>query len=116
MTSVQADSRPQPYDAVPSWTFLTNHAHVLLCVAHFPEMRVRDIAERVGITERSVQRILTELEDAGYVSRVHHGRHNHYEIHADLPLRHPSEQHRQVSALLELVRGEERKRSQDETQ
>lgn len=90
---------------MPSWTFLTNHAHVLLCVAYQPCMRMRDIAEMVGVTERSVQRILTDLEEAGYITRVHHGRQNHYEIHADLPLRHPSEQHQQVSALLELVVG-----------
>ena len=107
MTSAQADSGSAAKGTVPSWTFLTNHAHVLLCVAHFPEMRVRDIAEQVGITERSVQRILSELEEAGYVSRAHHGRQNHYEIHADLPLRHPSERHQQVSALLELVLGGE---------
>lgn len=88
-----------------AWTFLTNHARVLLCVAQHPGIRVREVAQSVGVTERCVQRILTELEEAGYVSRTHQGRRNYYEVHADLPLRHPSEQHRQVSALISLVLG-----------
>ncbi len=92
--------------ARPPWTFLTNHAHVLLCVARQPEVRMRDVAGLVGVTERSVQRILADLEEAGFISRVHQGRRNHYEVHADLPLRHPAEQHQQVSALLWLLIGE----------
>lgn len=91
----------------PTWTFLTNHARVLLCVAQQPGVRVREVAQVIGVTERCVQRILAELEDAGYVSRVHQGRRNSYEIHADLPLRHPVEQHQRVSALLGLLRREE---------
>jgi DNA-binding IclR family transcriptional regulator len=89
----------------PAWTFLTNHAHVFLCVAQRPGIRVREVAQSVGVTERCVHRILSELEEAGYVTRAHQGRRNHYEIHANLPLRHPAEQHRQVSALLSLVHG-----------
>lgn len=88
----------------PHWTFLTNHAHVLLCVVQQPEIRVRDVAQIVGVTERCVQRILSDLEEAGYVSRVHQGRRNYYEVHAELPLRHPVEQNQKVSALLSLVR------------
>jgi hypothetical protein len=91
--------------AKPAWTFLTNHAHVLLCVAQQPGMRMREVAQTVGVTERCVQRILTELEEAGYVTRAHQGRRNFYEVHTDLPLRHPAEQHQQVSALLSLVLG-----------
>ena len=91
--------------AKPAWTFLTNHAHILLCVAKQPGMRMREVARSVGVTERCVQRILTELEGAGYVTRVHQGRRNHYEVHADLPLRHPAERHQQVSTLLKLVLG-----------
>ena len=90
----------------PGWTFLTNHARVLLCLADNPRIRIREIAQSVGVTERCVQRILAELEEAGYLTRVHRGRRNHYEIHSHLPLRHPSEQHRQVSALLDMVLGE----------
>lgn len=87
------------------WTFLSNHAHVLLCIAQEPESRLREVAERVGITERAVQRIVADLERGGYLSRARTGRRNHYEVHADLPLRHPIESHREVRALLELVLG-----------
>ena len=85
------------------WTFLTNHTHVLICVVDAPESRMRDIADRVGITERAVQRILGELEEAGYVQRVRTGRRNRYKVRKSLPLRHPIEKHRRVSALLELI-------------
>jgi DNA-binding transcriptional ArsR family regulator len=94
-----------------SWTFLTNHAHVLLSIAREPEARMRDVAEAVGITERAVQRIVADLEDAGYVTRLREGRRNRYHVREDLPLRHPVEKHRRVRALLDLVggpRGEDR--------
>ena len=87
----------------PDWTFLSNHAHVLLCIAREPEVRLRDVAERVGITERAVQRIVADLEEGGYLTRLREGRRNRYEVHADLPLRHPVEAHREVSVLLELI-------------
>lgn len=87
------------------WTFLTNHAHVLIHIAEEPEARMRDIADRVGITERAVQRIVRELEDAGYLQRIKEGRRNHYRVTASRPLRHPIERHVQTSALLELVLG-----------
>ncbi len=109
MTVCIPTSDEGPTDSVapakPAWTFLTNHAHVLLCVAQQPGIRMREVAQSVGVTERCVQRILAELEEAGYVTRVHEGRRNHYEIHTELPLRHPAEQHRHVSALLNLVLG-----------
>lgn len=85
------------------WTFLTNHAHVLLCIAAEPDVLLRDVAERVGITERAVQRIVAELGEAGYLVRHRTGRRNHYTIKGDLPLRHPVERHQRVSALLALV-------------
>ena len=87
----------------PAWTFLTNHAHVLLCLAREPEVRMRDIANLVGITERAVQGIVTDLEAAGHLARVRQGRRNHYEVRADLPLRHPIEEHVRVSALIDFV-------------
>ncbi|GIX46018.1 MAG: ArsR family transcriptional regulator [Candidatus Tectimicrobiota bacterium] len=90
----------------PEWTFLTNHAHVLLCLARDPTMRVRDIAAAVGITERAVQRIIAALEAAGYVERVRTGRRNAYRIHGALSLRHPLEQHRRIEDLIRLVHGE----------
>ena len=88
----------------PSWTFLTNHAHVLLCLAADPEIRLRDVAARVGITERAVQKIVSELEEADYLTRTRIGRRNAYAVHGNRPLRHAIEAHRKVSDLLDLVR------------
>ena len=101
----KAPTCPGP-ETEPGWTFLTNHAHVLLCIAREPEMRMRDIAHLVGITERAVQRIVAELEEAGYIERIRHGRRNRYEVRTNLPLRHPIERHERVSSLIELVHGE----------
>ena len=84
------------------WTFLTNHAHVLLLVAREPDVTVRRLAELVGITERAAYRIVTDLEAGGYLSRTRVGRRNHYEVVPELPLRHPIERHRRVADLLHL--------------
>ncbi|HVP61870.1 MAG TPA: winged helix-turn-helix transcriptional regulator [Myxococcaceae bacterium] len=86
-----------------TWTFLTNHTHVLLCVWEDSEARVRDVALRVGITERAVQRILQELESEQYLVRERVGRRNRYRVRGDRPFRHPVEDHRPVSLLLELI-------------
>jgi predicted transcriptional regulator len=91
------------------WTFLTNHSHVLLCIAADPGIRGRDIAERVGITERSAQSIVSDLVEAGYLTREKVGRRNHYQVHPDLPLRHPIEQDHQVTELLRLVKSPRKK-------
>ncbi|MBX3249924.1 MAG: winged helix-turn-helix transcriptional regulator [Myxococcales bacterium] len=91
-------------EGVSAWTFLSNHAHVLLCVARDSDVRVRDVADEVGITERAVQRILGELEDAGVLQRERRGRRNHYEVDASVPLRHPLEAHRTVGDLLRVLR------------
>ena len=82
------------------WTFLTNHAHVLLCVTQNPEMRLRDVAEQVGITERAAQRIVAELEEVGYLARTKSGRRNTYIVNTDLPLRHPLEGNHRIGELL----------------
>jgi DNA-binding Lrp family transcriptional regulator len=87
----------------PGWTFLTNHGHVLVCLARDPNTRLRDIAQQVGITERAVQRIVGELEEAGYVERTKVGRRNSYVLHAELPLRHPLERDQAVGSLLEAL-------------
>ena len=87
----------------PAWTFLSNHAHVLLCLAREPDARMRDVAVLVGITERAVQRIVADLEEVGYLGRTRHGRRNRYKVQADLPLRHPIERHQRVSALIAFV-------------
>jgi predicted transcriptional regulator len=104
---VVADPHP-PSPSALGWTFLTNHAHVLLCIAADPEVLMRDVAHRVGITERAVQRIVAELAEAGYLVRHREGRRNSYEVRTDRPLRHPIERHRAVSALIELVAQERR--------
>jgi DNA-binding transcriptional ArsR family regulator len=100
-----ARAHPQAEVVAPPWTFLTNHAHVLLCIAQDPEARVRDLAARVGVTERAVHRILTELEEAGYLKKERDGRRNHYEVRGALPLRHPVERHCQLDDLIKLVAG-----------
>lgn len=87
----------------PTWTFLSNHAHVLLLIAQDPEIRLRDVAQQVGITERAVQRIVADLEEGRYLERERNGRRNRYRIHPELPLRHPVEAHRDVGALLALI-------------
>ncbi|MEM7012480.1 MAG: winged helix-turn-helix domain-containing protein [Verrucomicrobiota bacterium] len=86
------------------WTFLTNHCHVLVCLSQNPNMRIRDIARAVGITDRAVQRILSELEEGEALSKVRDGRRNYYKLNYDLPLRHPLESHRTVGELLNSVR------------
>jgi predicted ArsR family transcriptional regulator len=87
----------------PAWTFLSNHAHVLLCLSRDPEARMREVADLVGITERAVQRIVMELEEAGYLEREKEGRRNRYWVDRRKPLRHPIEAHRRVEELLRLV-------------
>ncbi|MCL4546081.1 MAG: MarR family transcriptional regulator [Chloroflexi bacterium] len=89
------------------WTFLTNHSQVLLCIARNNRLTAKEIASSVGITERAVQRILDDLEEAGYLSRFRDGRNNRYEIHSDLPMRHPAQQRRVVHDLLALLSGDE---------
>ena len=87
----------------PSWTFLTNHAHVLLCLAKNPSERIRDIALEVGITERAVQRIIVELEADEYLEHVRDGRRNVYKVFSSKPLRHSIEKHRKVNDLIQLI-------------
>ncbi|MEQ9461121.1 MAG: winged helix-turn-helix domain-containing protein [Phycisphaeraceae bacterium] len=86
------------------WTFLSNHAHVLICLVEDPGARLRDMAVRVGITERAVQNIIQDLEQGEVITRMREGRRNRYEVHADQPLRHPVESHRTVADLLALAR------------
>lgn len=88
-----------------SWTFLTNHSHVLICLVAYPEATVEAVSRRVGITERSARRIIGELEAASYLSRERVGRRNRYTFDARRPLRHPIERHRTVGALLEVLGG-----------
>ena len=91
--------------ASAGWDFLTNHAHVLLCVAHDPGIRLRDIAAAVGITERAAHRILSQLVEEGYVLRERQGRRTRYQVVAGLPMRHPLVEGREVGELLEVLIG-----------
>lgn len=87
----------------PTWTFLSNHAHVLVCIAGQPDLRLRDIAALVGITERAVFAIVNDLEGSGYLKRIREGRRNRYELIADGPMRHPLEAHHTVGDLLDAI-------------
>ena len=90
-------------DLTPSWTYLSNHAHVLVCLAQEPDARIRDIAEQVGITERAVVNILNDLDEAGAITRSRDGRRNHYEVQSEAALRHPVEAHCTVGDILEVL-------------
>ena len=95
-------SNSQP--TAPAWTFLTNHTHVIVCLSRDPAMTVRKLALQVGITDRSVQRILADLEAAGVVTRLKKGRCNRYALNFDFQLRHPLESQHTLKDLLEAVR------------
>jgi len=86
-----------------SWTFLTNHARVLILIAETPNIRLRDIAARIGITERAAQRIVGDLEADGYLSHEKEGRRNHYALHPDAHLRHPLENEIEIGQLVEFI-------------
>ena len=90
-------------DGGPKWTFLSNHSHVLLALHRDPELTLREVADAVGITERSVQRIVGELEEAGYVRRERDGLRNRYRFKTTAPLRHPIERHCRIGDLIDMV-------------
>ena len=87
------------------WRFVTSHTNVLLCIARNPEIRIRDVADLVGITERAAQRIIADLVEAGYVERKRVGRRNHYLVKTDLRMRHPLQQTHEIGQLLDLLLG-----------
>ena len=92
--------------AAQGWTFLTNHARVLLCIAHDPGVRLRDIAARLDITERSAYGIVTDLAQAGYIVKERDGRRNRYQIQAHLPLPESTIQERTLGEMLALLAGD----------
>jgi DNA-binding MarR family transcriptional regulator len=98
-TAETAQTPPEP----AGWTFLTNHMHVLLCLYRDPEATLRQVASRVGITERMVQKIVAELVAAGFAEVTRIGRRNSYSIRLDLRLRHPLEAHHSIGELLRLL-------------
>jgi DeoR/GlpR family transcriptional regulator of sugar metabolism len=85
------------------WRFMTNHAHVLETIARDPTTRLRDIAAAVGITERTAAQIVNDLEEAGYLTKIRNGRRNRYEVHEELPLRHPQHRHHTVGKLIRFL-------------
>ena len=104
------DSPPRP-----GWTFLTNHARVLAAIARDPGTRVRDIAARCLLTERAVQKIIADLEDAGYLAHTRTGRHNHYTVKDHAPLRHPADRGPMVADLLAILAIQRRVDARPET-
>jgi predicted transcriptional regulator len=92
-----------PDTSVPTWKFLTNHAQVLVCIAHDPGVRLREIGEQVGITERAAHRIVVELGTAGYITRERDGRRNHYTVNSDLPVHDPIAREQSVGELLQIL-------------
>lgn len=90
-------------EQAPGWTFLSNHTHVLVCLAADGDLTLREVALRVGVTERAVQRIVADLELAGVLERTRDGRRNAYRIDPAVPLRHPLESHRRIGDLLGIV-------------
>jgi predicted ArsR family transcriptional regulator len=101
--AIKLAAMEQPADKQPTWVFLSNHAHVLLCIARDPDSRTRDIAEQVGITERAAQRIVAELIAQGYLVRTKVGRRNRYEINRHGHLRHPVFNHLEIGPLLDIL-------------
>jgi DNA-binding MarR family transcriptional regulator len=92
--------------ATASWTFLTNHARVLLCIAHDPGVRLRDIAATLDLTERSAYGIVSDLARAGYIVKHRDGRRNRYQIQEHLPLPEPTSRERTVGEILALLAGD----------
>ena len=93
-------------DKERTWTFFSNHAHVLVVLSQQPDVLIKDLAWEVGITERAASSILSDLEGEGYLTRVREGRSNRYVLHRAKPLRHPLEQHRKIGDVLALVSSE----------
>jgi hypothetical protein len=91
---------------MPEWSFLTSHARVLLCIAHDPGLRLRDIAVRLGITERTAHGVLTDLVQAGYVTKTKDGRRNRYQIQGHLPLPEPGTREPSIGELLAVLLGD----------
>ena len=108
MSRVSNNSTASYDDEVSQWAFLTNHAHVLLCVTRERDTRLRHIADCVGITERATHRIVCDLVEAGYLTKHRLGRRSYYEVHLELPLRHALEADRQLGDLLGPFLGRQR--------
>ena len=100
-------SSRQDGDSDKPWRFVTNHTQVLLAIARNPDVRTRDIAEVVGITERAAQRIVADLSEAGYIETTRIGRRNHYTINRQITMRHPAQTNQEIGELLDLLEADE---------
>ena len=107
MASTTRTRRTEPE---PSWTFLTNHGHVLVCIAQNPDVRIAEIADLVGIGERAAHRIVSDLVAGGYVVRTKDGRRNTYTVDFDRPLRHPLEADHTIGEIFRVITGMRRTR------
>jgi DNA-binding MarR family transcriptional regulator len=96
-------NRMSSSESPPPWTFLTNHTQVLLCIAQDVDVRLRDVAEKVGITERAAQRIVADLVEAGIIDRRRIGRRNHYLVNREAAMRHAAQAEHRVGPLLDLL-------------
>jgi len=92
-----------PTDSSKSWTVFTNHAHVMILLSQDPKMVLREVALKIGITERAVQKIVADLQESGFIVKEKKGRANHYKLIFDKPLRHPIEAHKKVKEVIELI-------------
>jgi hypothetical protein len=102
-SSIRMKKKSSPAPATGNWTFLTNHAHVVILLAGETDLPLREVASRVGITERAVQRIVADLEASGVLSHIKVGRKNSYSVNSQAMLRHPIESHCSVGSLLKMV-------------
>jgi DNA-binding MarR family transcriptional regulator len=100
---VNISLRAMTSDGFHGWRFVTNHAHVLEMIARDPASRLRDIALSVGITERTAAQIVNDLVEAGYLTKTREGRRNRYDVHHELPLRHPQHRHHTVGELIDFL-------------
>jgi DNA-binding IclR family transcriptional regulator len=91
-------------DSDKTWRFLSNHTQVLLCIQRDPDARFRDIAQRVGVTERAAQRIVADLVESGYVESERQGRRNHYRVNVEVAMRHPAQDGHDIGELLHLLK------------
>lgn len=105
VTRVQESQEVIAEPPAPGWAFLTNHAQVLVCIAHDPGSRLREIGDRIGVTERAAYRIVAELVAAGYITRERNGRRNQYTINAHLPLPDPIAREQNIGDLLDILTG-----------
>jgi predicted transcriptional regulator len=107
MMKIKADTTESnaelPTDSSKSWTVFTNHAHVMILLSQDPKMVLREVALKIGITERAVQKIVADLQESGFIIKEKRGRSNHYKLIFDKPLRHPIEAHKKVKEVIQLI-------------